>query len=89
VFQGGKNVGTERVYSDRLLELLLKARRPAKYRERIDHKHGGDGEAGAIPVDIRGMTGAQLDILKQRILAGLGAAAVAPVTPGRKDPGGN
>lgn len=33
IFQGGKQVGTVRERSDRLLEFLLKARRPA-YRER-------------------------------------------------------
>lgn len=32
IFQGGKQVGAERIYSDRLLELLLRARRPKKYR---------------------------------------------------------
>lgn len=38
VFQGGIEVGAKRVYSDRLAELLLKAHRPEKYRERHDIK---------------------------------------------------
>jgi hypothetical protein len=33
VYQGGKLVGTELIYSDRLLELLLKSRRPHIFRE--------------------------------------------------------
>lgn len=33
VYQGGKLVGTVRRYSDRLLEVLLRARRPEMYRE--------------------------------------------------------
>lgn len=37
VYQGGKRVGTIRKYSDRLLELRVKALRPDKYRERIEH----------------------------------------------------
>lgn len=35
IYQGGKAVGKEVVYSDRLLELLLKAARSDKYRERV------------------------------------------------------
>ena len=37
----GKPV-TIRKYSDRMLELLLKAHRPEKYRERFDHTVGDD-----------------------------------------------
>lgn len=33
----GVQVGTRRVFSDRMLELILKAERPDKYRERVDH----------------------------------------------------
>jgi hypothetical protein len=36
VYQGGKLVGTIRKYSDTLLIFLLKAQRPAVYRERVD-----------------------------------------------------
>ena len=37
-----KEVGAVRKFSDRLLEMLLKARRPDKYRERIDANVTGD-----------------------------------------------
>jgi hypothetical protein len=39
VYQGGELVGTRRRYSDRLLELRLKAERPDKYRERVTTTH--------------------------------------------------
>lgn len=41
VFQSGAEVGQVREYSDRLLELMLKARRPQVYRERVDVSHSG------------------------------------------------
>ena len=37
VYQGGKKVGTIREYSDTLLIFMLKARRPEKFKERIEH----------------------------------------------------
>ena len=37
VYQGGKKVGAIREYSDTLLIFLLKARRPEKFKERIEH----------------------------------------------------
>lgn len=57
VFQGGLCVGTIREYSDGLLTLILKARRPEKYRERhhvsaeVTHHDGDsrlDQEIGAL-----------------------------------------
>lgn len=41
VFQRGNVVGHVQEYSDRLLEILLRSRRPEKYRERYDHSHSG------------------------------------------------
>ena len=41
VFQGGKLVGHERVYSDGLMALLLKARRPERYRDNVRMEHSG------------------------------------------------
>ena len=38
VYQGGKLVGYEQVYSDVLLIFLLKGARPEVYRERFDHE---------------------------------------------------
>jgi hypothetical protein len=34
---GNGVIGSKRVYSDRMLELALKARRPEKFRERYEH----------------------------------------------------
>lgn len=36
VYQGGVKVGTIREHSDRLLEVLLKAHKPGKYRDKSD-----------------------------------------------------
>ena len=42
VYQGGKKVGTIREYSDTLLIFMLKARRPARFRERVEQQHTGN-----------------------------------------------
>lgn len=42
VYQGGKKVGTVREYSDQLLALLLRATRPAKFRENVRTEIAGD-----------------------------------------------
>ena len=52
IYQGGKKVGSVREYSDTLLIFLLKARNPAKYRERIDAHVTGD-----VKVNIVNFTG--------------------------------
>lgn len=39
VYQGGKEVGAIRKYSDVLLIFLMKGANPAKYRERVDVTH--------------------------------------------------
>jgi AcrR family transcriptional regulator len=41
VFYEGRQVGSIREYSDTLMVLMLKARRPTVFRERIDHAHSG------------------------------------------------
>jgi hypothetical protein len=41
VYQGGELVGAVRKYSDRLLEFLLRARRPAVYRDNARVEVGG------------------------------------------------
>lgn len=43
VFQGGDLVGHVTKYSDRLLEQMLKAHRPDKFRERYEHTGAGGG----------------------------------------------
>jgi hypothetical protein len=50
VYQGGIKVGEIREYSDGLLTLLLKANRPAKFRENHRVEHTG---AGGGPIAIR------------------------------------
>jgi hypothetical protein len=49
VFQGGKQVGSTRRYSDMLLLSLLKAHAPDRYRERQSVEHSGPA-GGAIQV---------------------------------------
>jgi len=44
VFHDGKQVGTRLRYSDRLMELLLKAHLPDKYRERQEIRLTGGGD---------------------------------------------
>lgn len=45
VFQGGKKVGSVREYSDTLLIVLLKARAPEKYKDRVYNEQSGpDGK---------------------------------------------
>lgn len=51
VFQQGKQVGTIREYSDILLIVLLKARRPEKYRDNATVEHTGAG-GGAIKLEV-------------------------------------
>lgn len=41
VFHKGKPCGTIREYSDSLLIFLLKANRPARFRENVQHDHSG------------------------------------------------
>lgn len=41
VFQGGKEVGRIKEFSDTLLIFMLKARKPDVYRERVDMRHSG------------------------------------------------
>lgn len=41
VFYLGQQVGNVRKYSDRMLEILLKAHRPDQFKERIANEHSG------------------------------------------------
>jgi hypothetical protein len=51
VFQGGEQVGTIKEFSDVLLIFLLKARRPATYREQHKIEHSGP-DGGPIAAEI-------------------------------------
>lgn len=52
VYQGGKQVGMIREYSDTQLIFLLKAHRPQKYRDNAKIEHTGDG-APLVPTQVR------------------------------------
>jgi len=51
VYHRGKVVGYETEYSDRLMELLLKAGDPEKYRDRIDQRHSGPEGKPLVSLD--------------------------------------
>lgn len=85
IFQGGKRVGEVQEYSDRLLEVMLRGRRPDKFKDRppVDaSKAAGLGALGAI--NIGSLTDAQLDTLINRLEAagrtdgGAGGAGTPP-----------
>ena len=59
VYQGGKQVGTVREYSDTLLIFLLKARRPEKFKERA-----------AIEHDVTGRLAERLEAARKRVGGG-------------------
>lgn len=63
VFQKGEEVGQIREFSDQLLIVLLKAHKPEKYRERIDHRHSGDAPA-APPLDVSKLSLAEAKSLR-------------------------
>ena len=52
VYQGGKKVGGIREYSDTLLTVLLKARAPEKYKERVHQEQTGK-DGGPIKHEIK------------------------------------
>jgi hypothetical protein len=51
VYQGGVKVGSIRKYSDLLLILLLKARAPEKYKDRVASEHTGKNGG---PIEVNG-----------------------------------
>lgn len=65
VFYKGKEVGAVREYSDVLLIFLLKARRPAVYRERVEHTGAGGGPLEhRVALDLSKLTDEQLAALE-------------------------
>lgn len=85
VYQMGALVGTKRMYSDRMLELMLKARRPGTFRDRqsVEHtgKDGGPIETKNVtPIDLTKLTDEELDMLER--IVGLPKTA-APADAGR------
>lgn len=78
VVSAGQDLGTETVYSDTLLTLLLKANLPEKYRERVDVAHsGGTSVQVTRRVDLSKLSDEQLDALDaiEDALKGDGAGA--------------
>lgn len=62
IYQRGKLVGTKREYSDGLAMFLLKARRPHKYRERLEVS----GDPGA-PLAITEITRRVIDVTPKAV----------------------
>lgn len=81
VYQGGKQVGTIRKYSDTLLMFILNGRRPEKFKHR--HEHTGAGGRPLIPT-ARELTD---DELLAVVAAGRGTGTAGkkegPPVPGR------
>ncbi len=60
VYQGGKLVGTKRVFSDTLLIFYAKGLMPEKYREQHEHVGAGGGPIQLAPVDLSRLTDVEL-----------------------------
>jgi hypothetical protein len=60
----GTHVTDVRRYSDRLLEFMLKGRRPEKYRDRVDVNHSGKVEQ-RVKVDLSKLSDDELEALEQ------------------------
>jgi hypothetical protein len=54
----GEITGSYKEYSDRMLELLLKAHKPEKYKERVSNEHSGPDGKSLNPPQIVVITGA-------------------------------
>jgi hypothetical protein len=54
----------ERQYSDTLLIVMLKARRPDKYRERASIEHSGKVQSQNVPADLSQLSKAELNQLE-------------------------
>lgn len=82
VYYKGEECGGVREYSDTLTALLLKARRPDKYRENQKIEHSGPG-GGAIPIDVRDATERimQCQEAYEAALKAQAALVAAPQTP--------
>lgn len=77
VYQGGKLVGHERVFSDALLQMAAKAHLPHKYRERLDISGPGGG-----PIQTEDLSALPLAALQERLSRAVGVIASSPPPPG-------
>ena len=68
IYQGGKLVGYERMYSDKLLELSAKAHMPSKYRERVDLTGAGGG-----PIEVSTLASVPVAALQERLVRAIEA----------------
>ena len=76
VWYQGVQVGTVRKPSDRLMELMLKARAPEKYRERVDVQHT------AVPLSPEQLQAARAAALSPEVEAAQRVIASLPVVEG-------
>lgn len=76
VWYQGKQVGTVRKPSDRLMELMLKARAPEKYRERVDHT------VTATPMTAAELAAAREAGMRPEVEAAARTIAALPVVEG-------
>lgn len=88
VFHAGEKVGSVREYSDTLLIFLLKAKRPAVYRDTRHVTLAGDPAAplAHTHVDARTLTDAELDRRIAAIEAGAGATGPGAAGGGAGQP---
>lgn len=84
VYYKGKVVGHVLKYSDVMLIFLLKAARPAKFRERFEHT-GKDG--GPIEFDAGAVVGARLDQIAAALREGAGDPGAEGAASGRAHAG--
>ena len=78
VYQGGKLVGHEQQYSDRLMEILLRAHLPA-YREKSEVSHNLQGVVYQIIASAPDQGGNQGDVVQKRCKT----ITVEPETPAK------
>lgn len=71
----GQHVTDVQSYSDRLLEFMLKSRRPEKYRDRVSVDHSGSVEK-RVKVDLAKLDDSELEAL-EKIAAKLEEPAAA------------
>jgi hypothetical protein len=65
VFQGGKEVGAVREFSDTLLIFMLKSRKPETYRENVKVEHAGQVSHGAVFVTDPGLAEDARELLRR------------------------
>lgn len=75
VYQQGKMVGKVREYSDHLMNTMLKARRPERFKERVAAEHTGKGGGPIQTMDLTKLNDEQLDRLADLVGAATGAGA--------------